>query len=62
VTWRWPPWRHVDTTDEARAALEQVQRRDAEITHLSKELQAVQRPDLFSIAVNTAIRRAREQQ
>jgi len=61
VTWQWPPWaRHVDTTDEARAALEQLAQLDAEIHELSRQLRAVQRRNNFSAMVNAAIARKRE--
>lgn len=58
--WRWPWCRHTATTDEVHTVLEQLQRRDAEVQGLSKELRAAQRRNHFSIAVNEAIRRTRE--
>lgn len=62
MTWlrRWWIRRHFDTTDEARACLEQLERRDAKIDALAAELREAQRRNHFSIAVNDAIRRARE--
>jgi len=61
VKWQWPPWtRHVDTTDEARATLEQLAQLDAEIHELSKQLKAVRRRNNFSIMVNEALARTRE--
>lgn len=63
MTWTWFPWRRhrvVDTSDEARAALEKLEQRDAEIVNLGHELRAVQRRNHFSRLVNDAIGRARE--
>jgi len=61
VRWHWPPWtRHVDTTDEAKAAIEQLDQLDAEIRELSEQLKAVRRRNNFSIMVNEAIARTRE--
>lgn len=64
MTWTWFfPWRRhrvADTSDEARAALEKLEKRDAEIIHLGHELRAAQRRNHFSRLVNEAIGRARE--
>lgn len=61
--WRWP-WSHSakDTTEEAKAALEKLAGKDAEITRLSKELRRTKEQNSFSKMVNEAISRtAREQ-
>lgn len=60
MRWRWPWRRHVDTTEEACAALAELEQRDEEITDLGKELRAAQQRNHFSIAVHDAIRRTRE--
>lgn len=58
---RWPWWRRTDGTEtEARACLEQLESRDAEIRDLGAELRAAQRRNHFSAMVNEAIARKRE--
>jgi hypothetical protein len=61
VTWlrRWWGRRYVDTSDEARACLQQLEGRDAHIDTLGEELRAAQRRNHFSVAVNDAIARTR---
>lgn len=58
--WRWWLRRHVDTTDEARACLQKLERRDARIDALGEELRAGMRRNHFSASVNAAIQRTRE--
>ena len=58
---RW--WRRADapdTTDEARACLEQLEQRDVEVRNLGVELRAAQRHNHFAVMVNEAIARKRE--
>ena len=57
----WLPWRrHVDTTDEARACMDQLEQRDTEVHALGVELRAAQRRNHFSVMVNAAIARKQE--
>lgn len=62
MTWlrRWWGRRYVDTSDEARAYLQQLEGRDAQIDALSEELRAAQRRNHFSLMVDEAIARPRE--
>lgn len=58
MRWRWPPWRRAeDTTEEARAELERLERRDPEVARLGAELRARQRENHFSGMVQRALRR-----
>ena len=58
---RWPPWRrHVDTTAEAQACLEELEQRDPEVHTLGVQLRAAQRRNHFSELVDQAIARKRE--
>lgn len=58
---RWPWRKQVDTTEgEARACLEQLEQRDAQVRDLGVELRAAQRHNHFSVMVNEAIARTRE--
>lgn len=58
---RWPWWRRTDGSEvEARACLEQLEQRDVEVRNLGVELREAQRRNHFSIMVNEAIARTRE--
>jgi hypothetical protein len=62
VRWRWPWRRADDTTDEARACLQQLDDNDAEVRRLADELRIVKRRNNFSAMVDAAItRRARRE-
>ena len=58
MRWRWPPWRRAeDTSEEARAELQKLERRDPEVTRLGAELRERQRQNHFSGMVQQALRR-----
>lgn len=59
--WRWPWRRRVqDTSDEAQAALAQLEANEPEVRRLEAELRETQRKNNFSGMVDAAIsRRAR---
>lgn len=58
MRWRWPPWRPAeDTTGEALAELEKLERRDPDIERLGAELRERQKQNNFSGMVAQAIRR-----
>jgi hypothetical protein len=58
MRWRWPPWRQADdTTDEARACLQQLEDNDAEVRRLAAELRIAKRRNNFSTMVDAAISR-----
>lgn len=56
---RWWHRRHVDTTDEARIALAEVESRTPEVNRLANEVCAARRSNHFSLMVHDAISRAR---
>lgn len=61
-TWRWPPWRRAKghgAADGAAAHLAELERRDPEVTQLSRELHELQRRNNFSGMVCAAITRRR---
>lgn len=61
--WRWPPWGDgPDTSAEALAALRELDAREAEVRRLARELREAQSRNHFSVMVNEAIARTREQQ
>lgn len=58
---RWLPWRrHVDTTEQARAAYAELEENDAKVEKLGERLRAARRANHFSEMVNAAIERKRE--
>lgn len=61
MRWRWPWRRAEDTSEEARAQLRKLERRDSEVERLGAELRERQRQNNFSGLVAEAItRRAQE--
>jgi hypothetical protein len=58
VKWHWP-WQHEaeDTSKEARAELEKLDRRDEEVTRLGKKLRETEERNNFSKMVSEAIAR-----
>ena len=58
--WVWWRRRHVDTTDEARAALEAAEARDDDVRRLSIALRELEANNHFSAMVHLAIARTRD--
>ena len=60
MRWRWPPWwADRDTSEEARAAMSELEERDIEVRQLGRQLREAQSRNSFSMMVNEA--RARTQ-
>ena len=58
---KWWPWlRREDTTAQAQACLDALERREPQVRHLAAELRELQRRNHFSPMVYAAITRIRE--